>query len=461
MIRANFALTPKDAVAYFRAKGAHLAWNWTDTATELHATSFTVAKVTSFDVLQAIHAEVDRAISEGRTFAQFKDNLKPRLQQLGWWGKDAETGAQLGSNSRLRTIFRANVQSAYMAGHYKAFAENVDHRPWWQYIAILDNRTRPEHEALNGKVYRWDDPIWKIIWPPNGFNCRCRVRALNDANLEREGITPSATTAEDIKTESIQINGETIDRNAVRVDGQWFYPDVGWDQNPGWNAAEQQAQWLERRAATAPEALRPLYLEAAKGGAVTAATAEEVAAKAAALYRNEAEIARFLQGEPIKEIPINAAPTNSFAALRQWATEIFDAWGNMATSPEIGAVVLDERSVRDSLGHGMNYAKANAFAVVKDVIELGRVVLREARNSRVDSIYIAAPVRIGGIDDIVTILVHKDMNTKRMYLHSVTTKESLQQSRVSRADAKASERSGPSSAGGISTVLQRLLRFKP
>ena len=259
-IRANFALAPKDAVAYFRAKGAHLSWNWTDTETERHATSFTVAKVTSFDVLQAIHNEVDRAISQGRTFAQFKDALKPRLQELGWWGKkevlDIDTGeitkAQLGSTRRLRTIFQANVQSAYMAGRYKRYRENVDHRPWWQYVAILDNRTREAHEALSGKVWHWDDPIWETIWPPNGFNCRCRVTALTNQELERKGITPLATRPDDFQTINWPVgrDGETMPRTGVRVGGRWFWPDVGWDRNPAIDAAEKTAEWLGKKAAS-------------------------------------------------------------------------------------------------------------------------------------------------------------------------------------------------------------------
>ncbi|EIJ4781842.1 phage head morphogenesis protein, partial [Salmonella enterica] len=37
-------LAPKEAVAYFRAKGRHIGWNWYETAADVHARSFTVAK---------------------------------------------------------------------------------------------------------------------------------------------------------------------------------------------------------------------------------------------------------------------------------------------------------------------------------------------------------------------------------------------------------------------------------
>jgi hypothetical protein len=178
--------------------------------------------------------------------------------------------------------------------------------------------------------------------------------------------------------------------------------------------------------------------------------------------KQKAELSAFLNGEPIAEIPDNVAPISfGFAAIRKWATGIFERQGGKAKNPELGDVVLDERAVRDSQGHGkMNRAKANAFAAVGKVIEQGRVVLREGRSEQTDSIYISAPVRIGGVDNIVTALVHRDQNTQRMYLHSVSTKESLLNDRVSSADTEVSERSGSNREGGIATVLHDLINFK-
>ncbi|URL07494.1 hypothetical protein L4F92_05200 [Avibacterium sp. 21-595] len=36
--------------------------------------------------------------------------------------------------------------------------DNVDSRPYWQYSAVNDDRTRPSHSAMNGLVYAYDDP---------------------------------------------------------------------------------------------------------------------------------------------------------------------------------------------------------------------------------------------------------------------------------------------------------------
>ena len=44
-----------------------------------------------------------------------------------------------------------------MEGRWRGLMDNVENRPWIEYVAILDSRTRPGHRALNGKVFRYDD----------------------------------------------------------------------------------------------------------------------------------------------------------------------------------------------------------------------------------------------------------------------------------------------------------------
>jgi hypothetical protein len=115
-------------------------------------------------------------------------------------------------------------------------------------------------------------------------------------------------------------------------------------------------------------------------------------------------------------------------------------------------VTLNEQSARDSMAHGgANGAKKIAFAAVKDVIEHGTLV-HQASHGRKESFYISAPVRISGRDNIVTVLVHRDQNTQRMYLHSVALKENLLKPSVSAVDTKASERSSATTSGDTPTV---------
>jgi SPP1 gp7 family putative phage head morphogenesis protein len=246
-LQVDLTLAPRDAMAYFASKGETLSWDYTEVWREAHARAFTVAKATTQDVLRSIRAEVDRAIGEGQTFESFKKRLQPRLEKLGWWGKkevlDGNTGeltqVQLGSVRRLRTIYQTNVQTAYMAGRYKRQLANVADRPYWRYVAVMDGRTRPAHAALNGKVWRWDDPIWEIIYPPNGWNCRCRVVALTEEEFRQLGV-PLEHGASNIVETSMMLNraGDMADVRGVRYTdangkAEAFYPDPGWDYNPG------------------------------------------------------------------------------------------------------------------------------------------------------------------------------------------------------------------------------------
>lgn len=237
-----FKLPPEKAIAYFKSKGYAFSWDWWDTWEKAHAKAFTVAKAMRMDVLQDIRDMVSKALDEGITFAQFRKELEPRLKAKGWWGrKIVGDGAgaktvQLGSPYRLQTIFRANTQTAFMAGRYRALMENTGDRPYWQYVAVLDSRTRPSHRRLHGKIFRYDDPFWESFFPPNGWNCRCRVRALSAKDMQERSL--SAESSEDcLSTEEAIINAAG-DRRPVTVYTDpntklTVHPDPGWSYNPG------------------------------------------------------------------------------------------------------------------------------------------------------------------------------------------------------------------------------------
>lgn len=248
MIDLGYAATlaPKEAVAYFRAKGQHIGWNWYETAADVHARSFTVAKAARVDVLTTIQGEVERALARGLSKQEFIDTLAPRLKKLGWWGKqvivdsagNAET-VQLGSPRRLALIYNVNTCVAYNVGRYAQLMNSTDTHPFWQYVAVMDNRTRPSHAALNGLVFRYDDPFWKTHYPPNGWNCRCRVRALSQERMDALGLKASRgdkhLTTKQVQAAVDKATGEIINMDVTTfADGaRVMTPDAGWSYNPG------------------------------------------------------------------------------------------------------------------------------------------------------------------------------------------------------------------------------------
>lgn len=253
-----FNLPPERAVEYFRSRGMRIAGDWKSVATAVRSGSFSVAGVMKAQVLDDIRAALQDALDNGQTYEDFKKGLVPQLQAAGWWGRwpaDPETGEVLPGKGitprRLETIFRTNLQGAYMAGRYKGMVEASDSHPYWMYSAILDNRTRPRHRSLHGRVFRWDDPVWQVIYPPNGYNCRCRVRPLTEAQMRREGRHLSKGDGKlDTVTVDLGKRGGKIDVTGYRdpSTGERFAPDPGFDHNPSgaWSLDVE----LARRVAT-------------------------------------------------------------------------------------------------------------------------------------------------------------------------------------------------------------------
>ena len=246
-LRAAMALEPKDAVAYFRAKGYQITDQWHEMVPGAHAKSFTVAKAMRMDILEDIRAAVDEALAEGLTEREFIKRLTPKLKAKGWWGRQTwkdgrgeDRTVQLGSPWRLKNIYRNNLQSSYMAGRYRRQLALVDERPYWQYVAVMDSRTRPSHRAMNGRVFRWDDPIWQYLYPPNGWNCRCRVRALTERQMKRDNLTVE-NGADYIELVQREVGTDVMTGEVVTMDhavvnlpgGERMSPDVGWANNPG------------------------------------------------------------------------------------------------------------------------------------------------------------------------------------------------------------------------------------
>lgn len=255
-LKAIFGLEPKAAVTYLKGKGYAITWNWQQMLDQAHDQSFTVAKAMRLDVLSDIREALEKALQEGQTLEQFIASLQPILEKQGWWGKQAIVDSQgnaelvqLGSPRRLKTIYQTNLQSSYMAGRQAAMLESTETHPYWRYIAVMDSKTRPSHAVLNGKVYRHDDPVWSTIFPPNGFNCRCRVSALSEAALKRRGLTVENSRGQ-ARTETVEIGtdkrtGEVHTAQVTRVrttdaNGKLvtFSVDPGFNYAPGRGLAE-------------------------------------------------------------------------------------------------------------------------------------------------------------------------------------------------------------------------------
>lgn len=213
---------PQDALEYFRQKQLRPSFNFRDVWREEHNYAFTVAKVMEVDILRDVQAAIDKALEQGQSFQQWKAEVEKLLAKSGW----AKHQTEKTRPHRLWTIFRTNTRVARATGQWQRVQRTKRSHPFLQYLLGPSVNHRPEHELLDEMILSADDPLWDIIWPPNGFGCNCHVRQLSDSEAETLG-------------------GETdFDELGVEVDS---ITDEGWDHNPGKERASQLAGLLEER----------------------------------------------------------------------------------------------------------------------------------------------------------------------------------------------------------------------
>lgn len=255
MPNINFVLDlpPKKAIEWLKTKKM-TAENYRNLTESEIAKVYTIAKMTDLDMLQDIKSSLIAAAEQGKPFAAWKKDLLQHLANKGWLhpnghnGKDIidpKTGEIFGSATdigihsiprRLENIYRTNMQAAYNAGQYQTYMADVDNRPYWQYDAVGDHRTRAAHAAMDGLVYRYDDPFWTTFYPPNGYRCRCSVIALSARDVERGGFALSVSNERNlVQTEkTYNRKGDTYTTTAYKApDGKLHTTDKGFAYNAG------------------------------------------------------------------------------------------------------------------------------------------------------------------------------------------------------------------------------------
>lgn len=190
----------------------------------------------------------------------------------------------------MRTIYHANVRTAHAAGQWERIQRTKRVLPYLIYIRSTAERPRPEHLAWAGTVLPVDDPWWRTHYPPNGWNCQCRVRQVSRIEAERLGVkrdeAPPRPADFGVAERRHRVTGE-IERTPVGV-------DPGWAQNPGATRVDNvQAHLTAKLDALTPEARR-----IAIGDVVGSPFFRQVA---------EGEIPHVLRGNPGHLDPANLA----------------------------------------------------------------------------------------------------------------------------------------------------------
>lgn len=230
------AFPPKEALDWFKKKGLQPGFDYRDVWKEEHANAFTVAKMLNADLLVEVRALVEQALEQGQTYQQFAAAIKPLLVKSGWWGiqemEDPATGetqrVQLGSEGRIKTIYRTNMRTARAAGQWQRIERTKRAMPYLLYQNGPSKEHRALHVSWSGIMLPVDDPWWSSHMPPNGWGCKCRVSSISKVEAEQLIADDKVVTAAPNDGTSEWVNKRTSE---VEVLPKGI--DPGWNYNPG------------------------------------------------------------------------------------------------------------------------------------------------------------------------------------------------------------------------------------
>lgn len=207
-----------EAISYLKGKLPEASLAWDDLAGPVHGKVFTVAGATTADLARDIQAALTEALSNGQTITTFRKSFDQIVQQHGWTYRGKR-------GWRTSVIFDTNMRSAHMAGRWAQLQAGKDRRPFLQYRTAGDARVRPQHRAWNGLIYPIGDTFWQTHYPPNGWGCRCTVRAYSQADLDEKNLQVAPPFEMKLRN-VVNRDGEITDRVPLGI-------DPGWDHNVG------------------------------------------------------------------------------------------------------------------------------------------------------------------------------------------------------------------------------------
>lgn len=169
----------KEQIEFFRRKANVPTNSYADIYNNEHDYAFVVAGANRNALLNDFRAAVDKAISEGTTLDEFRQDFAEIVEKHGW--------SYNGSfNWRTRIIYETNLNSSYQAGRYQQLRDAKF--PYLEYLhSDYVEHPRELHESWNHLVLDFNDPWWNTHFPPNGYGCQCRVRGRTKGDLKRMG----------------------------------------------------------------------------------------------------------------------------------------------------------------------------------------------------------------------------------------------------------------------------------
>ena len=250
-------LPPAEAMAFMDGRQLTAdTYHWHDLWRDEHQRAFTVSRLARGDLLEAVQASLAKSVAGDLSRRDWIKSTEQLLKNAGWWGTtevtDPRTGEMLKTrfnHARLQLIFDTNVRQAAAAGQWQRMLRNQRTHPFARYVAMDDDRTRPQHRSWHNVTLPLDDPWWSTHRPPNGYRCRCRMIGVTQREYDQGEVLDRPGAETDRKAPIVRAPmAKTAPPEALR---DWRNPatgaiekipdgiDPGFDYNPGTTGRSQ------------------------------------------------------------------------------------------------------------------------------------------------------------------------------------------------------------------------------
>lgn len=110
--------------------------------------------------------------------------------------------------------------------------------------------------------------------------------------------------------------------------------------------------------------------------------------------------------------------------LKDMYLEYFEQQGGMLYSERFGDIALTNSSMRSEIRHGSTAEKIAGIEAIKPVVDRGTVISYIKKNEKgLVRIVVAAPIKIGSESYYMGVMLQRDQQNQRLYLHDVYMEE--------------------------------------
>lgn len=159
-----------DALEYLRKIVPVMPKLWAQLDSASKRWAYTTDEAVNIDIVNAFKNEMLEAIQNGEGYAGYVRRIQDLRQHLATNNKGtAKTFYEPYKQKYYQTMYTAHGFARRQALQDDPSAQ------WWKYVTVGDGKVRPRHAMLDGFTAKRNDPVWNNLFPPIGYNCRCRV----------------------------------------------------------------------------------------------------------------------------------------------------------------------------------------------------------------------------------------------------------------------------------------------